>query len=297
VSLSNQGVNVDFGLVAKDSQADTNHSCEPCPQRIDSVRELVYDHYEQHGRNLPWRKTTDPYCILVSEVMLQQTQVDRVAPRYLSFLERFPDFVSLASATPSEVLREWQGLGYNRRALSLQAAARQVVESHGGVLPEDKRSLMSLPGIGSYTASAIRAFAFNQPDAFIETNIREVFIHHFFPEAESVTDAEIMPLVEMAVDRENPRRWYQALMDYGVKLKQQGNASRRSAHHRPQSRFSGSRRQARGEILRLLLASGRLSLEALRESSDIWDTRYEDALKAMLQEGVVREHSGEYGLD
>jgi A/G-specific adenine glycosylase len=229
--------------------------------------------------------------------MLQQTQVDRVVPKYLSFLHRFPDFASLASASSSEVLREWQGLGYNRRALSLHRAAKAVMEDHGGVLPVDKATLMKLPGIGDYSASAIRAFAYNQPDAFIETNIRAVFIHHFFTASEHVTDAQLLPVVEAAIDHDNPRRWYHALMDYGVMLKQRDNASRRSAHHRPQSRFHGSRRQARGEILRVLLDRGELPTDGLRAAIPAWDSRFEDALSTMLKEGVVTERAGKYGLD
>jgi A/G-specific adenine glycosylase len=264
---------------------------------IDLLRDAVYSHFDEHGRDLPWRKTSEPYHILVSEVMLQQTQVDRVIPKYVSFIRRFPDFASLASASSSEVLGEWQGLGYNRRALSLQRAAKTVMKDHGGVLPMDKATLMKLPGIGDYSASAIRAFAFNQPDAFIETNIRAVFIHHFFPASVGVTDAQLLPVVEAAIDRGNPGRWYQALMDYGVMLKQQDNASRRSAHHRPQCRFQGSRRQARGEILRILLERRTLAPDSLRAAIAAWDGRFEDALSAMLKEGVVTERAGEYGLD
>jgi len=267
------------------------------PDSITHLRQLVYTYYERRGRDLPWRKTSDPYRVLVAEVMLQQTQVDRVVPKYLGFIDRFPDFASLASASASDVLREWQGLGYNRRALALHRAAREVVESHGGFLPQDKPTLMRLPGIGSYSASAIRAFAFNQPDAFIETNIRTVFIHHFFPGAERVTDAEILPLVEMAIDRDNPSRWYQALMDYGVHLKQQDNASRRSAHYRSQSGFEGSLRQARGEVLRVLLDEGTMTPDGFRAAIPTWDSRYADALNAMVKEEVVKERDGKYGLD
>lgn len=281
----------------EDNQGDVDSQYGASLDSITRLRRLVYAYYEQHGRDLPWRKTSDPYRILVAEVMLQQTQVDRVVPRYVSFIQRFPDFASLASASSSDVLREWQGMGYNRRALSLQKAATGVIASHGGVLPQDKAALMKLPGVGSYSASAIRAFAFNLPDAFIETNIRTVFIHHFFPEEARVTDAEIMPIVEMAVDRDDPRRWYQALMDYGVMLKQQDNASRRSAHYRPQSGFKGSRRQARGEILRVLLNRGRLSTDDLQAGITEWNVLFEDALGAMVKEGVVKEREGRYGLD
>ena len=276
-------------IVSTSRSTPTNHAVSGESPDVASFRRTVYAHYEANGRDFPWRHTSEPYHILVSEVMLQQTQTARVAPKYTEFITRFPDFVALANAPVADILRAWQGLGYNRRALALQMAAQQVVHLHDGRLPENKNDLLALPGIGQYSASAIRAFAFNQPDSFLETNIRAVFIHHFFPGKSKVTDKELMPLVEAALDKDNPRLWYQALMDYGAALKESDNASRRSAHHRPQSRFSGSRREARGIILRLLLTHGHMSLTELRTHITEWDDRFQEALKTLQTDGLLTE--------
>lgn len=224
------------------------------PEAATIFRHIVCSHYRRHGRALSWRNTHDPYAILVSEIMLQQTQVDRVAGKYESFLAAFPDFESLAASPLDAVLAAWQGLGYNRRALNLKRCAEAVMAEHGGTLPSSITELEKLPGIGHYTARAVAAFAFAVPSAFIETNIRTVFIHHFFHGQEKVHDREIRPLVQGTLDDENPRQWYYALMDYGSHLKKlHGNPSRRSAHHGIQSRFSGSNRELRSLILKAIL--------------------------------------------
>ena len=254
---------------------------------LERFREAVYAHYEQHGRDFPWRHTTNPYHILVAEVMLQQTQTGRVVNKYCAFVERFPDFETLARARPADVLEAWQGLGYNRRALALHTIAQSICSDFGGRMPQEKEALRAMTGIGAYTAAAIRAFAFNLPETFIETNIRAAFIHEFFPEASSVSDAEILPLVEATMDRTNPRRWYQALMDYGAMLKESDNPSRRSAHHHPQSRFEGSRRQARGIILRTLLHDGPTPAQTLASAIAEWDSRFDDALETLKRDGLV----------
>ncbi len=261
---------------------------------VKEFRRRVYAHFEQHGRDFPWRHTIDPYRVLVSEVMLQQTQTFRVVPKYEAFIERFPDAAALAAAPADAVLGSWQGLGYNRRALSLQTAARELVSRHGGVVPSECQALLALPGVGPYTAAAVRAFAFNLPDAFVETNIRTVFIHEFFADAERVRDSELLPLVARTIDTANPRHWYQALMDYGAMLKESNNASRRSAHHRPQSRFEGSRRQARGIILRSLLRDGPSHWEALAARIPEWDARFDDALVTLERDGLVSRRDGAF---
>ncbi|HOF96277.1 MAG TPA: A/G-specific adenine glycosylase, partial [Methanoculleus sp.] len=227
------------------------------PEAVRLFRALVLAHYRAHGRDLPWRQTTDPYRILVSEIMLQQTQVERVAVKYPEFIDRFPDFASLARAPQSDILLAWQGMGYNRRALALKRTAERVVDDYGGRLPADVETLATFPGIGRATAAAICAYAFNMPVAYIETNIRRVFIHFFFQDREDVRDDEILVLVEQTLDRENPREWYGALMDYGSILKKRtANPNRRSASYSRQSRFEGSDRQIRGRLLALVLAEG-----------------------------------------
>ena len=222
-----------------------------------SFQKVINQYYLQHKRPMPWRDTVDPYCILVSEFMLQQTQAERVLLKYGPFITRFPDFQTLSRAGLKEVLAAWQGLGYNRRAINLKETAEEIISRYSGKVPESTEELIQLPGIGKATAGAILAFVFNKPSVFIETNIRRVFIHFFFQDKKDIQDKEIMPLVEKTLDHENPRHWYYALMDYGTMLKKQGsNPNRKSAHYSRQAPFEGSNRQARGAILRHLLNNG-----------------------------------------
>ena len=257
---------------------------EPASELTPELRafvEFVAKKGRELYRDLPWRRTYDPYAIWISEVMLQQTQVSRVDGRWQRWLERFPTVDALAAAAPSDVLEEWQGLGYNRRALSVHRAAQAISEA-GGVFPQDPKELVKLPGIGPATAAGIRAFAFNLHGVYLETNVRTVFLHELYPQAEGVPDSELVPLVELtcpasvedAVDAVaagadaavntaaetdetelTPRSWYYALLDYGAYLKKTiPNPSRRSKSHVKQSRFEGSHRQKRAELLRVLLA-------------------------------------------
>ena len=257
---------------------------EPASELTPELRafiEFVAKKGRELYRDLPWRRTYDPYSIWISEVMLQQTQVSRVDGRWQRWLERFPTVDALASAAPSDVLEEWQGLGYNRRALSVHRAAQAISEA-GGVFPQDPKELVKLPGIGPATAAGIRAFAFNLHGVYLETNVRTVFLHELYPQAEGVPDSELVPLVELTcpasvgdaadavaagadavVDTAaesdetelTPRSWYYALLDYGAYLKKTiPNPSRRSKSHVKQSRFEGSHRQKRAELLRVLLA-------------------------------------------
>ncbi len=257
-----------------------------------NFKKIIWDHYRKWGRNLPWRNTRDPYAILVSEIMLQQTQVSRVEGYYTVFLKRFPDFSALAKTRTADVLRVWQGLGYNRRALALQRTAKIVVEHFKGRFPSERAVLESLPGIGKGTSGALRAFAFNEPEVFIETNIRRVFLHFFFPGKRQVTDEALERYIKRTLDRENPREWYWALMDYGSSMRagmragvsvgspaagksgkpapspvapaiREANPNRRSAHYKKQAGFSGSDREIRGKILRLALVRKKIALSSL----------------------------------
>lgn len=227
-------------------------------------KEIVWNHYEAHGRHeLPWRKTKDPYRILVSEVMLQQTQVERVIPFYQLWLKRFPTIATLARAPLSDVLIAWQGLGYNRRAKGLWESARSVVREHGGRLPKSPEELKKLPGIGPYTAAAVAAFAHNQDVVFVETNIRTAILYHFFPGESVVDDKRVIELLEKLHSHGDSRRWYSALMDYGSSLKRQGvRLNTRTKGYVKQKTFKGSNREARGVILRAL-ARGPLHLKQL----------------------------------
>ncbi len=256
--------------------------------QITRFRDTIYGHYRVHRREMPWRQTHNPYHILVSEIMLQQTQVERVVGKYEDFIAKFPDFEALAEAPWPDLLAVWQGLGYNRRALSLKRLSQAVLEDWGGVLPTSVEDLRSLPGIGPATAGALLAFAFEQPVTFIETNIRRVFLHFFFADKEEVTDREIIPLVAETLDRERVRDWYYALMDYGVDLKKTGpNPNRRSAHYTRQSPFNGSNRKVRGQILKTLLGGPASSPEELAQAMGISQTRTEMALEQLLAEGFV----------
>ena len=269
----------------------------PCPDKngrllqetIRKFQELVLGFYHEHGRPMAWRETTDPYCILVSEIMLQQTQVERVAVKYPAFIAEFPDFSALASAPLPDVLSAWQGMGYNRRAIALRNSAQKVVAEYGGKLPEDPEILATFPGIGKATSSSIAAFAFNAPVTFIETNIRRVFLHFFFGDREDVSDREIHPLVEQTLYRDNPRVWYWALMDLGTALKKTGsNPNLRSRHYTRQSKFEGSDRQIRGAILREVLGQPGIDRDMLLQKTSANQNRAEKILNRLLKEGFIR---------
>jgi A/G-specific adenine glycosylase len=235
---------------------------------------------------MPWRESPTPYHVLVSELMLQQTQVPRVIAKFITFTQRFPDMTTLAKAPLSDVLAEWSGLGYNRRAMYLWQSARQVVQNYHGQLPSSQQELITLPGIGPNTAGAILAYAYNQPTVFVETNIRTVMIHHFFHQADKVTDKQIADLVTQTLDTQNPREWYWALMDYGSHLKTTAGTKLDKVHgYRPQSRFAGSRRQLRGKVLRLLLAMQTLSEHELARMTQ--DDRLPRVLAALEKEGLL----------
>jgi A/G-specific adenine glycosylase len=218
----------------------------------------------RYYRDLPWRHVVDPFAILISEVMLQQTQVARVLGYWERWMADFPTVDALAVASTTDVLERWQGLGYHRRALALKRAAELCSERHGGQVPRDYESLLALPGVGPATAAGVCVFACEQPRVYLETNVRTVFLHHFFEGRDRVGDGEIIPLVRETCDHDDPRGWYYALLDYGNHLKSVlPNPSRRSRHHTRQSAFEGSTRQKRAELLRLVLAEPGCDLERL----------------------------------
>lgn len=261
----------------------------PNKQTTQKFQNLVLTWHEEHGRHeLPWRQTSHPYAIMVSEVMLQQTQVVRVIPKYKQWLKAFPTVEALAQASVKEVLTHWQGLGYNRRGLNFKRAAEVIVREHGGQVPSSLPELLLLPGIGPYTAAAIRAFAFNQTDTVIETNIRAVYLKHFFPKENKVSDKELAPVIAATLPAKvEPRVWYAALMDYGAHLKAtEGNHARRSKHHVKQSTFKGSNRENRAAILKLVLAEGLLTPSQIIKT--LKDARTEANLEALIAEGFLR---------
>ncbi|MBI3020277.1 MAG: A/G-specific adenine glycosylase [Parcubacteria group bacterium] len=253
-------------------------------------QKIIHAHYRTAGRSMPWRNAKNPYHIFVSEVMLQQTQVERVREKYGEFIKKFPHFRALSVASVSEVLRAWQGLGYNRRALFLKRAAEEIVRVHGGKAPRETNDLEALAGIGPATARAIRAFAFNEPEVFIETNIRSVYLHFFFPKRKNVSDKKLLPLIEKTLDRANPREWYYALMDYGAMLKKTiANPSRQSAAHKKQPRFAGSLRETRGAIVRLLLHKAPYSLKEIQKELPFEKERTIQAVRELEKEGLIKK--------
>jgi A/G-specific adenine glycosylase len=270
------------------------------PVENSKVKEFTHElylWYNAHGRSLPWRSDPSPYNVFVSEIMLQQTQVPRVEEKYPPFISAFPDFQSLAKASFDEVLLQWKGLGYNRRARFLHKGAKSIVEEHGGTLPMDPEVLKTLPGIGPATASSMAAFAYNRPTLFIETNIRTFFIHIFFPHKENVSDSEIIPLVEAALDRDMPAKWYSALMDMGTHIKKNtANPSRKSKHHTVQSSFTGSRRQVRSWILDYIIEKGRGSEESILKAVTSKDHDVSSVVEDLHREGFIVMEEGEYRL-
>lgn len=258
-----------------------------------AFRALVYGRAAACARDLPWRhrpadRSARGWFVLVSEVMLQQTQAARVAPKFIRWMERFPDPASMAAAELSEILSMWSGLGYNRRALSLARASALIVDRHGGSVPESEADLRALPGVGVYTARAVRAFAFGLPGAFLETNIRAVLIRHFFSGADRVTDRQLEAVAAAVTDRDEPARWHDALMDYGAELKRaEGNHARRSAAYRPQEPFAGSRRRIRGAILKAAIGNPGISAGALYAMLPFSRERVEEAAGMLVAEGLL----------
>ncbi len=238
---------------------------------------------------MPWRSHRSPYRIFVSELMLQQTGISRVMAHYDRFLRAFPSFEALARAPLPELLVVWKGLGYNRRALALRESARIVVERHRGRLPRTLAALLELPGVGPATAGAVLAYAFDQPVGFIETNVRRVFLHFFFPRSSQVSDRSIMPLVERTMDRRRPREWFYALMDYGAMLaRATPNPNRRSRSYARQPPFAGSRRQLRGKVLAALLKLGTGTRRQIEAETGGADPRMTEVLASLVAEGFLR---------
>lgn len=295
---------------------------------IDEFQRLLQQQGEELYRDMPWRQDTRAYYVLVSELMLQQTQVDRVIPKFEAFIAAFPDERALAQAGLADVLKLWQGLGYNRRAKFLHEAAKKIVEIEG--FPDNEAGLTALPGVGKNTAGAILAYAYNKPAIFIETNVRAVYIHHFFNDQDAVDDKEILQVMKQTVPWSEgkeqpetrihsapgamrksgspqnrkilrggstvglsygPKAFYWALMDYGSWLKKQGVLPGRSKHYKKQSVLKGSVREVRGQIIKTL-AAGELEMTVLREQLAA-DERFDTALYGLIKDGLVTR-VGEY---
>ena len=256
-------------------------------------KSVVWRHYDQHKRSFPWRRTENPYKILLSELMLQQTQAERVVPKYNAFLKQYPTLASLGEATYRDVLLLWSGLGYNRRAKYLL----DIAESTSGRLPKTYMELILLPGIGPYTAAAIMNFAHEKATPMIETNIRTAYLHHYFKDQCNVSDKELLKYVERTMDTDNPKEWFNALMDHGAYLKgRYGNSNIRSAHYKKQSAFKGSNREVRGAILRTLLSEKKVTALSLNKELQRNIALIEKILKTLEKEQLILRKNKSYIL-
>lgn len=270
--------------------------------RFAPLVELVAGRGAELYRDFPWRRTRDPYAILVSEVMLQQTQVARVVPYFERWLSEFPSIDALAAAPLEAVLRAWQGLGYNRRAVALKRCAETLVADASGsrppTLPRDRDALLALPGVGPATAAGVRAFAWGEPDAYLETNVRTVFLHELLGDRDGVRDSEIVPLVARAAAAAaeagiDARTWNYALLDYGAYLKRvMPNPSRRSAHHTRQAPFEGSRRQKRARLLRLVMDVPQATTADLAAEIGVAEHDAAELLDALASDGFITTENG-----
>jgi A/G-specific adenine glycosylase len=286
----------DITMVEKPDSLVTGEGTSQLPE-IAGFKEQLALFYRANRRDFPWRENITPYRIIVSEIMLQQTGVERVLGKFDPFVARFPDFCSLSRASLADVMNVWQGLGYNKRALSLKKLAGIVMEKYSGGLPDDPKLLKALPGIGEATAGAIMAFAFNLPSVFIETNIRRVFIHHFFPDREKVADSDIVPIVAAAIDRSCPREWYYALMDYGTYLGTVSvNPNRKSTRYSRQSPFQDSDRQVRGKVIKSLIGSGKASAKDLSGMTGCLPERLAPILESLIKDGLIKRDKGLYRI-
>ena len=263
---------------------------------IDSFRKTVLDNYRKTGREFPWRGA-GPWGVMVSEYMLQQTQTGRVVPYWEKWMRLWPQPKFLAAASMEDALKAWSGLGYNRRCYNLRKAAAIITDDYSGAVPETPEKLRLLPGVGPYITGAIACFAHNYPSVFIETNIRSAVIHSFFSGRNDVNDSEIFPILEAALDRDNPRTWYYALMDYGVSVKKSTeNPGRRSAHYTRQSPFIGSFRQARGMVIKALTSMGMASKGELASVSGLDEEKLYSVLDRLEKELLVAEKDGIYRI-
>jgi len=262
----------------------------PTPQ---AFQKFVLGYFKKNGRSFPWRDTKDPYKILVSEVMLQQTQTERVLVKYAEFLKVFPTWKALSTATPAEVVKVWMGLGYYRRAFNLHKAAQCVWNEYGGVPPQTAEGLKNLPGVGPYTAAAVAAFAFGEPAPMIETNIRSVYLYTFYPQVLAVSDKEVLQKVEETLYKKDPRSWFYALMDLGVELKKHTKGiNQRSKHRVKQSKFEGSQRQVRAAVLRTIAEAASIRRSDIKRKLSYDADRIEAAIAALQAEGLIQSVRG-----
>jgi len=267
---------------------------------IPQFQKKILNWYKKNRRDMPWRKTRDPYRILVSEIMLQQTQVSRVIPKYKEFLKEFSTIHSLAKSSDKKLLKVWSGLGYWRRAKFLKETAKIISKQYKGKFPKDPKVLETLPGIGHYTARAVACFAFNNQDAFLDTNIRRLYLHFFFKNTENVSDKEVLEIAQKVVVRKNAREWHYALFDYGATQLRDKKINRRSRHYHKQSKFEGSFRSFRTKVVQFLLSQpqNRASHKALENFLKKEKSPYPpgEVLDALFKDKILKKPGTYYSL-
>lgn len=264
---------------------------QPDKTGIIAFRQKILKFARKQGRNLPWRKTDDPYKILISEFMLQQTQVARVINYYQNWIHLFPDFCSVSRAKKAAVLKAWSGLGYNSRALRLKECCTLICKQHGGILPESLDELMKLPGIGIYTASALLAFAYNKPVPVVDINIRRVYLHEFKLPTD-ISYRAISDFAKQFIPKGKSAEWHNALMDYGAALSAQ--IKKKFPPQTKQSKFDGSARQVRGEIIRRLLKGKSVAFTTLLAGIPHPDKT--EILQKLITENIVSVKNGRYKI-
>lgn len=260
-------------------------------ESILQFQEKIFTWWSENRRDFPWRETTNPYHIMVSEFQLQQTQATRVVPKYLSFISKYPTIESLSQSSTADVIREWQGLGYNRRAIWLKKAAETIFQL--SYFPNEPQDLIKIRGIGPYTSRSIPIFAFNANLAAVDTNIRRILVSEGFVSEED-TKKQVQAVAEQLVPHNRSRDWHNALMDYGATYK-----TTRKTGIKPrtsQSRFEGSNRQLRGQVLKLLTRKDRLKLDEISQELDLEHEVTKQILKELVREGFLQKSENSYCL-
>ncbi len=256
-------------------------------QHIELFRQKIFDFYQLNRRSFPWRETTDRYAVMVSEIMLQQTQAERVAGKFTAWMHRFPDTEALASASLRDVLLLWSGLGYNSRGQRLQSCAKVIMERFNGVVPAAPQLLKSLPGIGDYTCRSIPVFADNLDAAAVDTNIRRIIIHEFALPVD-ISKPQMQSVAELLLPEGRSREWHNALMDYGSLFLTSRNTGIRPLTR--QSKFQGSKRWYRGRLIKELIHAEGMFLEEIEEKYADCPWNLQDIVSDLISEGLVERH-------
>jgi A/G-specific adenine glycosylase len=262
-------------------------------QEIIKFQNEVFSFYHSQGRSLPWRKTTDPYKILLSEYMLQQTQVSRVIHYYEKWITKWPTIIFLAGASRKNVLQAWMGLGYNSRGINLHRAAQKIVDDYDGDVVQAMKHYKDIPGVGKYTSRAVQIFATNADIVTVDTNIRRILIYRF-QLAENIPDTELWTLAEQCLPHGSSRDWHNALMDYGALFltsKKTGIPPKTK-----QLRFQGSDRQIRAKILRQLINQP-LSSTDISKKYDVDPKRLELIIDKMVKQTLIVKKNNCYYIN